>query len=254
MRSPVGSALWTYVPKIRTSVHTMLRLPKDARVFAAPERRRRQILDAALELVGEGGPDAVTHRAVAKRAKVSLGSTTYHYGSREELMRAAFRHYLAEVKAFFELVGVKTPRTRIADVVDLAVAVASRSTVEPVAVRAEYELILHGGRDPLLAREFVAYQRTLEGELARLLEHLDIRRPHDAARTVIDMVRGFELEHLTRPDADTEDLRRRVRSFIDALATQERISLDGERTRARRRTPPARIKAAPARPRRKTTR
>ena len=79
-----------------------MRIPKDTRVFTAPERHRRKILAAALTLVGEGGADAITHRAVARRAKVSLGSTTYHYGSRDELMRAAFRHYLSEAKALFE--------------------------------------------------------------------------------------------------------------------------------------------------------
>jgi AcrR family transcriptional regulator len=201
-----------------------MQIPKDTRLFSAPERRRRRILDAALELMGEGGADAITHRAVARRAKVSLGSTTYHYGTREELIRAAFRHYLTEVTALFESIGVRTPRTGVDGVVELAVDVARRSIQEPVAVRAEYELILSSARDPILAREFVAYERAIEGGLARVLERIEIRRPHDAARTVIDMVRGFELERFARPDADTEDLRRRVRSFIDALVTQEQAA------------------------------
>jgi AcrR family transcriptional regulator len=201
-----------------------MRIPKDAREFSAAERRRRRILDAALELVGEGGADAITHRAVAQRARVSLGSTTYHYGTREELMRAAFRHYLTEVTAMFEALGIKTPRTGIEGVVDLAVEVARRSVKEPVAVRAEYELILYSARDRVLAQEFVAYERALESALALLLERVDVRRPHDAARTIIDMVRGFELERFARPDADTEDLRRRVRSFVTAIAAQEQAT------------------------------
>jgi AcrR family transcriptional regulator len=198
-----------------------MRIPKDTRVFTGAERRRRKILDAALALVGEGGPDAITHRAVAQRAKVSLGSTTYHYGTREALMRAAFQHYLSEARALFEVLGVDTPRTSIADVAALAVDVARRGMKEPIAVRAEYELILCSARDPLLAREFLAYERALESGLALVLERLDVARPHDAARTIIDMVRGFELERFARPKADTEDLRRRVRAFIEALTKQE---------------------------------
>lgn len=229
-----------------------MRIAKDTRGVSAPERRRRRILDAALELVGEGGPDAITHRAVAKRAKVSLGSTTYHYGTREELMRAAFLHYLAGVKAVLGTLGVKTRRAGIADVAQLAVDVARRSMEEPITVRAEYELVLHSARDPVVAREFVAYQRLLQGELAMILERVDVRRPHDAARTVIDMVRGFELEHLARAEADTEDLRRRVQTFLEALTTQDRANASSSPgSTGARSAPAARPRKAP--PRRRTT-
>ena len=38
--------------------------------------RREAILRAAIELVGEEGPDALTHRAVAERAGVAVSATT----------------------------------------------------------------------------------------------------------------------------------------------------------------------------------
>ena len=105
---------------------------------------------------------------------------------------------------------------------------------EPTAVRAEYELILCSARDPILAREFLAYERALEGGLAVVLERLDVVRPHDAARTIIDMVRGFELERFARPRADTDDLRRRVRAFIDALTTQKQAKKTSSPKRRRK--------------------
>jgi DNA-binding transcriptional regulator YbjK len=218
-----------------------MRIPKDTRVFSAPERRRRKILDAALELVGEGGPDAITHRAVAQRARVSLGSTTYHYGAREDLIRAAFRHYLAEVQVLLGAMGAAAPAAQPADVAALAVEVARRSIADPVTARAEYELILFSARDPLLGREFLAYERALEAGLAVVLERLDVRRPHDAARTIIDMVRGFELERFAHAHADPEDLRRRVRTFVDALAPprQEEDSRIGRRRSKASRRPAA---------------
>ena len=40
---------------------------------------------------------AVRHRAVAARAGVSLGSTTYHFSSIEDLITSAF-HYWRELK------------------------------------------------------------------------------------------------------------------------------------------------------------
>ncbi|GLW90176.1 TetR/AcrR family transcriptional regulator [Actinokineospora globicatena] len=59
----------------------------------APRRRdpdrRDQIVAAAVEVITESGPHALTHRAAAARAGVPLGSTTYHFADLEELLGAA---------------------------------------------------------------------------------------------------------------------------------------------------------------------
>jgi DNA-binding transcriptional regulator YbjK len=51
--------------------------------------RRGSIVEAAADLLTDGGPPAVTHRAVAARAGVPLGSTTYYFADRDELLAAA---------------------------------------------------------------------------------------------------------------------------------------------------------------------
>ena len=61
------------------------------------ERRRSRLIAAAGELLLEGGFDAVRHRAVADRAQLPLASTTYYFGSLEDLM--------AEAAAFVESVN-----------------------------------------------------------------------------------------------------------------------------------------------------
>ncbi|MFI8422564.1 TetR/AcrR family transcriptional regulator [Streptomyces sp. NPDC085460] len=55
-----------------------------------PERRER-IVDAALRVVRRDGIAGLSHRAVAAEADVPLGSTTYHFGSLDELLVAALR-------------------------------------------------------------------------------------------------------------------------------------------------------------------
>ncbi|MFW0783307.1 TetR family transcriptional regulator [Gordonia sp. CPCC 206044] len=52
-------------------------------------RRRSRLIEAAGELLLEGGFDAVRHRAVAERAALPLASTTYYFGSLEDLMAEA---------------------------------------------------------------------------------------------------------------------------------------------------------------------
>jgi len=56
------------------------------------ERRRAALIEAAAQLLIEGGFDAVRHRAVAERAGLPLASTTYYFDSLEDLISAAVQH------------------------------------------------------------------------------------------------------------------------------------------------------------------
>jgi AcrR family transcriptional regulator len=201
-----------------------------------PELSRRRILDAAIELIGEGGPERITHRSVAGRAGVSLGTTTYHFASREELIRAAFHHYLVGARAMLSGIEGTTQGTKVADVVEMVVATALLGIRERARVRTEFELIFYSAGDAVVAREFLAYERVVESELALILERLDVRRPSEAARTVVDMVRGFELERFARPDADPDALGRRVRNVIAGLVKQGGTEAGRTTTRRRGRT------------------
>ena len=64
---------------------------------------RRVLIDAALQLVGEGGPNAVSVREAARRAGVSPGAPFRHFPSRDALMQAvaeeAQRRFRAEIVA-----------------------------------------------------------------------------------------------------------------------------------------------------------
>jgi len=185
------------------------------------ERRRRAILDATLRIISAGGVDAVTHRRVAAEAEVALGSTTYYFASREELVREAFRYYLAEVSSALVSLERESPIERAADVAEALIELARREFSDPGLVLAEYELILCAARDPVLAQDFNAYERGLEAQLAGPLERLGADRPVEAARTVIGLMRGFELERLTRPNTSAEELRRRLEFVVCALTGTE---------------------------------
>lgn len=58
-------------------------------------QRRHLILNAAVNVVARGGSGALTHRAAASEAGVSLASVTYHFPSIETLRRATLS-YVAE--------------------------------------------------------------------------------------------------------------------------------------------------------------
>lgn len=63
---------------------------KKVRSKRDPQGRRRVIAQAAAELLLFEGPKSVTHRSVAKKAQVPLGSTTQYFSSINELKRAGY--------------------------------------------------------------------------------------------------------------------------------------------------------------------
>jgi DNA-binding transcriptional regulator YbjK len=207
---------------------------REIKARSSAEVRRNEILEAAIRVVADGGPDAITFRRVADRARVPLGSLTYYFESREDLVREAFRLYLSEAARFLsDLESQKRPHTA-AGAIDFVLEVARREFADdPAMVRVEYELILYAARDPELAREFNAYERWMEARLAAALEDLGAPRPIDAARTIIDLVRGFELERLTHTGAQFENLERRLSLVIDALINERQVQAPATR-RARR--------------------
>lgn len=67
-----------------------------------PERRRREIVEAAAALVVEEGPDALTHRKVAARAGVPLGSTTQYFATLDDLRAAALTSLIVEAEEWLD--------------------------------------------------------------------------------------------------------------------------------------------------------
>jgi hypothetical protein len=53
--------------------------------------------------------------------------------------------------------------------------------------------------------------------LARSLDSLGAQRPFDGARSLLQLLRGYELDRLTREGADSDELRRRLLFVIEAL-------------------------------------
>lgn len=69
-------------------------------------QRRRALLEAALLVIGQEGIDATTHRRVAEVANVPLGSTTYYFSSREDMLVQALEYFArAEIAALHQTFG-----------------------------------------------------------------------------------------------------------------------------------------------------
>jgi TetR/AcrR family transcriptional regulator, regulator of biofilm formation and stress response len=126
-------------------------LPRGRR-DARGERRRAELLDAAIDLIGEQGIDGVTHRAVAAAAGVPAASTSYYFRSKDDLIHEALRT-LAER----EIARLRERRTALGDAAaDLdqtteALALWIEEQITPagrIAMLAQYQLQLEAARRP----------------------------------------------------------------------------------------------------------
>ena len=108
---------------MRTKTKPLPAQPRRPAARRAPSQKpyhhgdlRRALVDAALQLVGEGGPDAFSVREAARRAGVSPGAPFRHFKSREALMNAvaeeAQRRFRAEIEATLQQAPVDDPLRR----------------------------------------------------------------------------------------------------------------------------------------------
>src|SRR5574338_50440 len=101
------------------------------------EDRRAAILDATLRLIAMHGVDSITHRRVAAAADVPLGSVTYYFASREELLREAFRRYLVRIRALQNDVARAMPKRTAAGLIETLVELTKREFEDEQMLLAE---------------------------------------------------------------------------------------------------------------------
>jgi DNA-binding transcriptional regulator YbjK len=66
-----------------------------------PERRDR-LIDVTLDLIAENGVAGTSHRRIATRADVPLGSMTYHFDGMDDLLHEAFTRFAGTIIERFE--------------------------------------------------------------------------------------------------------------------------------------------------------
>ncbi|MFE7426174.1 MULTISPECIES: TetR/AcrR family transcriptional regulator [unclassified Streptomyces] len=125
-----------------------------ARTEATRLAHRERLLDAARELLAEGGYAAASVSALADRAGVATGSVYNHFASKQELLAAVFRHVAGhELSAVREAVEAGTGA---AGQLRALVEVFSRRALR--TPRTAWALLAEPV-DPLVEQERLAYRR-----------------------------------------------------------------------------------------------
>lgn len=184
----------------------------EAEAVAPPDARER-ILRATVELIGRRGVAAITNRRVAAAAGVALGSLTYHFPSKVDLLRESLRLYVEEEVRRQQEVA-ESLRRRCPSIEEIAVEVERvvAESANSVQQLAEIELHLQAARDPALRevsrRCFEAYEEVA----MTTLELLKVRNPERHARSIVALMYGMGLRRLGSGSEDASGV-------ADALLT-----------------------------------
>jgi DNA-binding transcriptional regulator YbjK len=164
--------------------------------------RRDAILRSAIAVVGEQGPDALTHRAVAERAGVPLSATTYYFTSKEELFREALALAAREeVERLEQLVLTLAPMdlTPAAWAREVGSFLAADLEADPARPVAFYELVLEAARNPALRPEVARWDQA-HLRLAEVgLRAAGSSDPRTDAHVVVAAISGLVLGQLVSP-------------------------------------------------------
>lgn len=194
---------------------------------------------AALEVLAEGGMKAVTHRAVAARARVPLASTTYYFESIEQIVEEALLLGVEERVARLRPL-VSATRAPEQSVPELAGAFVSTVLARPAAeIVAQLEVYLEAARNPAL-RDAAASAIGMFEQVAASALAVVGDGDSDSEATAIALsalVDGFALHRIARPvdpAREFDALFRALRAlFITHVATEDELAIWTERLRAR---------------------
>ena len=192
-----------------------------ATVEKATRDRREQILEATLRVIGRDGREAVTHRAVAEEAGVPLGSTTYYFDSRDDLLGQALEHVARKEIERHRMLGeelskAKTPR----GLADLLVNELIFEAEDRDAYIAEYELWLEAGRRPDLRSAATEWCDSVQLAVARAMEKLGSTDPASDASLVVAAIDGLGERALGREEDAAQavaEFRPQLRRLIEKL-------------------------------------
>ena len=180
-------------------------MSKSGQAFGKTDRRQA-IIEAALQIIGEEGTSALTHRRVAGRAAVSLSATTYYFSSLNDIFEQAL--LLSAQRELSELAAVHRAfdrgETTIGEWAGGVARVLADETRgrELTLLLAQFEMDLAAARRPALRKAVAQLNARYEGLTEPVLRRAGSPRPAADAHVFVAAVTGLLLAQVSSPAAD----------------------------------------------------
>ncbi len=188
--------------------------------MVANPRRRGQVADAAIDLLGSGGGRELTHRGVDRHAGLPLGTCANYFPTRAALLEGvaerAFVLLAPDDDRLDDLAAIAHPREALTAYVGYVV---ERLLARPALALSLIELRLEAARTPALADRIGPFLRA--GLDADVSFHAQRGLPgsRDAVIALHHLVNGLVLDRLTislDPEADPAET---IASIVGALVS-----------------------------------
>lgn len=196
------------------------RRPRERATTSSGQRKREQILDAAVRVFGTGGADGVTHRAVAQAADVPLGSTTYYFTDRDDLLLQTMGHArAAESDRLAAIVdAVEGPIDLDRSVALLTEMFFDKTTADPLYDLALFEMFMEATRNDALRPVTRAWSQMICALVDRVLPSSDAAISREqVVQIVACLVDGLMLEAVSNAELEVPDLTERLRVVVERL-------------------------------------
>lgn len=186
------------------------------------EASRNALLNAAMELLAERGMAGLSHRAVAGRAGVSAGMTSYFFSSIDELGREAIlRHYTMRNERL--RTTIEALRTVQASPIAMARAASDLlATYSEQLILAHFEVCLNAARQPDLREALLPMLATTRQVAETVAEVIGIEDRVGFAIAASAILDGIQLRRLSQGlDVREEMEAALIMLGVGALALQE---------------------------------
>lgn len=119
-----------------------------------PDRRRRELCDAAIRLLADDGAKGVSHLKVDRKAGVADGTTSFYFRTRSALLQAVAAR-VAELDLKDLTAATRSEAHEPSGLATLVMRSATGARL--VRTKARHELALQGARDPLVGEALRSY-------------------------------------------------------------------------------------------------
>ena len=169
-------------------------------------QRRAAIVAATLRVIARSGADAVTHRAVAAEAGVSLASTTYYFDSKDALVHEALELVIdRSVAVVAEHTQVAGPISLDELVERLVRLTEAQLEDDDAPLVAQFELVIEAARRPALRPLAERWESAYMESLSTLVEASGVAEPAQVCEILTTLLEGSLLAQISLPRADFID-------------------------------------------------
>ncbi|WP_435257755.1 TetR/AcrR family transcriptional regulator [Thioclava sp. FR2] len=198
-------------------------MPKERRSFQRQpeETRRESLIQAALDLMAEGGPRAATVRAIAEHAGITPGLIRHYFTSKEELTRAAYLSLMERMTKESQTAAeaADTPVRALASVISTSLRPPVMDGTR-IRLWAGFLHMVHNDPDMREVHEatYLAYRNLLQSLIEKLPGKSDPATAHALAIACNAVIDGLWLEGGALPASFAEgEIERIGKSAIAAI-------------------------------------